>query len=537
MRPPGESRENMATYHLSMKTGEKGKAEAHSLYVDREGKYSDKPDLEYSESGNMPSWAETPRDFWKAADEYERANGTTYRGIEIALPRELTPEQRIELVQGFVKEHLADHPYTLDIHNPPAAIDGGEQPHAHVMFSERKQDGIERDTEQFFKRANKKEPEKGGAAKAEKWNGKDRNQHLELIRESWAKHQNIALERAGRPERVDHRTLEAQGIDRTPERHLGPKLARMDDNAEIIRELRADHRELADLSKEITALKAELQRHHPEWARVTASPPARVHSQVYETPPPIRETPPPRSPQVAQVQSIPSPQVVELSRDEVKQTLDAEHTRLRGQWDALQKEANQYRATPLTDNQAQAQAWNEVTNGKWEELSTEYQKLVGESNQAKQLAAQLNDRHAKASLIDKKNPYSQLNKDLASFDKYKVELQVRINDHNHRKNTLINDPALKTQVQQRTQHILTADKQREDKHQAIIAQIKPIRERCYKIEDIKVELTKVSKEQTLKVQGRDAQSIIRTPDLDKQIEKAKEIEKERTRTRDRGIER
>ncbi len=42
-----------------------------------------------------------PSHFWQAADQFERANGSTYRELEIALPRELTPEQRLELVQDF----------------------------------------------------------------------------------------------------------------------------------------------------------------------------------------------------------------------------------------------------------------------------------------------------------------------------------------------------------------------------------------------------------------------------------------------------
>ena len=43
--------------------------------------------------------------FRNAADEYERATGTMYREIEIALPREPTPKQ--QLVANFVKVELA----------------------------------------------------------------------------------------------------------------------------------------------------------------------------------------------------------------------------------------------------------------------------------------------------------------------------------------------------------------------------------------------------------------------------------------------
>ena len=40
-------------------------------------------------------------------------------------------------------------------------------------------------------------------------------------RESWEKHVNAALEKAGRPERVDRRSLKAQGIDKIPEPKIG----------------------------------------------------------------------------------------------------------------------------------------------------------------------------------------------------------------------------------------------------------------------------------------------------------------------------
>ena len=82
----------MSTYHCSIKHGSKGEGSSGTLkvqYVTREGKYSDKPDLEgQAFSGNMPSWAkDNSTAFWKAADEYERANARIFTEIELALPR------------------------------------------------------------------------------------------------------------------------------------------------------------------------------------------------------------------------------------------------------------------------------------------------------------------------------------------------------------------------------------------------------------------------------------------------------------------
>ena len=145
----------MALARLSMKCGKAGKAAAHAAYIAREASYAHRlnhgEQLEAKETGNLPVWAEAePNRFWQAADTYERANGTTYREMEIALPRELTPAQRLALVHGFVQQELGTrHAYQWAIHTPKAA-DGHAQPHLHLMFSERRVDGIERDPKQYF---------------------------------------------------------------------------------------------------------------------------------------------------------------------------------------------------------------------------------------------------------------------------------------------------------------------------------------------------------------------------------------------------
>lgn len=216
----------MASYHLSVKTGVKGNASPHAAYIAREDKYARQQDtdLEHKASGNMPAWAaHKPSEFWKAADTFERANGCTYREIEIALPRELKPEQQIELVRDFIQQEIGDrHAYQFAIHNPKAAIEGGEQPHAHIMFSERLNDGIERDPQQYFKRANSKEPERGGAKKVRFGETPtERKEYLIAQRERWATLQNDHLERYQHPDRVDARSLKAQGLERDPERHFG----------------------------------------------------------------------------------------------------------------------------------------------------------------------------------------------------------------------------------------------------------------------------------------------------------------------------
>lgn len=124
--------------------------------------------IEFVKSGNLPSFAEgKPAEFWRAADVYERSNGRTCSSLVVALPKELNQAQRIELAEAFITE-FADRyrfPFSCAIHNHAGSIAEIEQPHLHLMYSERHVDGIDRSAEQFFKRYNPKDPQKGGAQK------------------------------------------------------------------------------------------------------------------------------------------------------------------------------------------------------------------------------------------------------------------------------------------------------------------------------------------------------------------------------------
>lgn len=158
----------MAIYHLTAKTGSRSggqSARAKADYIQREGKYArDMDEVLHAESGHMPEFVERPADYWDAADLYERANGRLFKEVEFALPVELTLDQQKALASEFA-QHLTGAerlPYTLAIH-----AGGGENPHCHLMISERINDGIERPAAQWFKRYNGKTPEKGGAQKTE----------------------------------------------------------------------------------------------------------------------------------------------------------------------------------------------------------------------------------------------------------------------------------------------------------------------------------------------------------------------------------
>ena len=125
-------------------------------------------------------------------------------------------------------------PYTLAIHKGESTRhDKEDNPHAHLMFSERVNDGIERSAEQWFKRHNAKAPEQGGAKKSRAAMPKE---WLEQTREAWEQTANRALEQAGLAERIDGRSLAdardaayeegdlalAAELSREPNVHLDP---------------------------------------------------------------------------------------------------------------------------------------------------------------------------------------------------------------------------------------------------------------------------------------------------------------------------
>ena len=231
----------MAVYHLKVSVGSRAggqSARAKADYIEREGRYEkDREELEHKEHDHMPEWAEEdPRSYWAAADEHERANGSLFREITFALPKELSEGQRRELASGFAAgvtegERL---PYTLAVHRGGP---DGENPHAHLMISERANDGIERSREQWFRRYNRQAPEKGGAKKSRTMMSRE---WVKDTREAWEREANEALRRAGCGERIDHRSLaerrdeaersgdleRAAELSRKPNVHLGAQAYR-----------------------------------------------------------------------------------------------------------------------------------------------------------------------------------------------------------------------------------------------------------------------------------------------------------------------
>lgn len=197
----------MATYRLCYKKGKVGYSKNHAAYIQREDGYQSKEeDLVYTESGNMNFNGETisAKKFWEYADTYERTNSVAYRELELTIPNEFNHEQAKELISNFVKKEIGEkYPYTYAIHEAKNEKDE-KNLHCHLMFSERELDGIARELSQYFKRANSKNPEKGGAKKNREWQEKSR---LLDLRKSWEIETNNLLEKNGFEARVDCRTL------------------------------------------------------------------------------------------------------------------------------------------------------------------------------------------------------------------------------------------------------------------------------------------------------------------------------------------
>lgn len=203
----------MAIRHCSVKRGKVGKGAAHAAYISGIGKYADKDDVVFLKDGNLPEWATDATDFFAAADQLERANGRTYTEIEFAIPRELDAVGQEQFALAFAQELMGDRfVHRLAIHDKPAA-DGGRNTHGHLMFSERALDGIDRDRDQFFRRANAKAPEKGGTAKDRAWNDR---QMVQTVRDLFADNsRKFGVE-------IDMRSNEDQGLGK-PEPKIGFK--------------------------------------------------------------------------------------------------------------------------------------------------------------------------------------------------------------------------------------------------------------------------------------------------------------------------
>lgn len=209
---------------------------------------------------------------WNAAEAVEkRKDSRTAREWVLALPSELDAPAREELARSFAAELVRRYGVAVDmaIHEP--GKEGDERNHhAHLLATTRR---VERDGSGSPVMGEKTPLELSDTKRRAMGLGPAAAEVTEL-RQVWEGLANAALERAGRSERIDSRSLEAQGVDREPTRHLGPAATAMerrqgsrlgDENREVQRR----NAERERLAAEIIDLQAERERRaQEERARV-----------------------------------------------------------------------------------------------------------------------------------------------------------------------------------------------------------------------------------------------------------------------------
>jgi ATP-dependent exoDNAse (exonuclease V) alpha subunit len=198
-----------------------------------------------------PEWAKDRAELWNAAERAEDKStrwqtATTGRDIILALPHELTDEQRLEAVRGFAAALVERYRVAIDfaLHAPDRHGDRRNY-HAHLLMTTRRIG-----------------PEGFGAKTRELDDFKTGPREIEAIRMTWERIGNRALEQAGIDERIDCRSYADQGVDREATVHLGPIASGM--------ERKGDATDLGDRNRAAKARNAERERIEGDRAAVSA---------------------------------------------------------------------------------------------------------------------------------------------------------------------------------------------------------------------------------------------------------------------------
>lgn len=217
---------------------------------------------------------------WNSVEKIEKAkNSQLAREVEIALPVELDREQQIQLVREYVKENFVSVGMCADI----AIHDKSDgNPHAHIMLTMRPLEksgewGAKSKKEYILDKNGQRVKLKNGTFKSRKistvdWNDKEK---AEVWRKAWADVTNHYLAGQNRPERIDHRSYERQGIDKIPTAHMGVAATQMErrgiatERGEQNREIRRQNRLLTEMRRQISRLTVWIrqmtgqEREHP----------------------------------------------------------------------------------------------------------------------------------------------------------------------------------------------------------------------------------------------------------------------------------
>jgi hypothetical protein len=232
------------------------------IYNERTGNledYTRKRGVLYTEiltPQNAAVWMQERARLWNGVEHREDkstrpGDAQLAREIQFSLPCELTLAQNTEFLRDFIKTKFVDQGVVADIaiHAPSRRGDDRNY-HAHVLLTLR-----EVGPEGFGKKARLWDQQKG-EGKRKSWKQFEAERLTEWRRE-WAEYENRALARYGHPQRVDHRSLKDQGIDREPTTHVGPDASEMERRG-IDTDRGDQNREIKNANDNIDLLKKEL---------------------------------------------------------------------------------------------------------------------------------------------------------------------------------------------------------------------------------------------------------------------------------------
>ena len=203
---------------------------------------------------------------WNSVEQIEKAcNSQLARELEVALPIELSREEQVRIVRAYCSSQFVSRGMCADfnIHDT-----GSGNPHAHILLTMRPMDErgkwLPKSKKEYVLDENgEKIRLPSGRYKTRKvdlvdWNSQE---NAEVWRKAWADLANEFLERNNRPERIDHRSYERQGIDQIPTVHIGVAASQMEkkgiatERGELNRSIKAANRLLRDIKAQIGKLK------------------------------------------------------------------------------------------------------------------------------------------------------------------------------------------------------------------------------------------------------------------------------------------
>jgi Ti-type conjugative transfer relaxase TraA len=242
----------LAIYHLSMKpiTRSSGRsAVAASAYRagecltnERDGlthDYTQKAGIEHAEivlpRGSSAEWARDRSALWNAAEAAEkRSDARVAREFEIALPHELSPEERLEATRAFAQVLADRYGAAVDfaVHSPNGETDIRNH-HAHLMMSVRGLNETGLGEKAILEREN---------AWLLSRNLPTSMIQLKDIRRDWEGIANEALARGQHDIRIDHRSHQDRGLEIEPTEHMGVYATQMERRGMAVVRQRIDQR-------------------------------------------------------------------------------------------------------------------------------------------------------------------------------------------------------------------------------------------------------------------------------------------------------